>query len=289
MSERDQGGHRSPVLMIVFIIRRANQKIKKSKTFLRNRPKIIFTHSSHFLWPSTKNRNKKNKSIHKAEPPLPPVCLPWPPSPLRQQQIGFVAPSIFILILSAEFVSIYCENVKETEKSPCPAPFTTLPFFRLCLLCPFLILLHFLASPSSSPSSLSSSLRRRHPPPICTLWTPNQVTRTRSLLDLYGKYFYTRQPQPRPLPPPTATPAVRQWKSFFLHFCPFFCWLAKCESPRVSLGIFGAAWLRVIFYIFFFQADFLLFSLLPPRLLPPPFLAAFLSFGFCLFRHFLVA
>lgn len=28
MSERDQGEHRSPVLMIVFIIRRANQKIK---------------------------------------------------------------------------------------------------------------------------------------------------------------------------------------------------------------------------------------------------------------------
>lgn len=168
-------------------------------------------------------------------------------------------------------------------------PSATHTLFWVCLLCPFLILLHFLASPSLSSSSLSSSLRR-HPPPICTLWTPNQVTRTRSLLDLYGKYFYTRQPQPLPLPPPTATPAVRQWKSFFLHFCPFFCWLAKCESPSVSLGFLGAAWLRVIFYIFFFQADFLLFSLLPlPAPTTPPashFFACFSFFWFLPFSTF---
>lgn len=177
---------------------------------MRNRPKIIFTHSSHFLWPSTKKRKKENKSIHKAAIPSPlplsrlSACLASLHPPSRQQQIGFVAPSIFILILSAEYGSIYCENVKETEKSLCPAP-SSLPsathtLLRLCLLCPFLILLHFLASPSPS-SSLSSSLSRR-PPPICTLWTPNQVTRTRSLLDLYGKYFYTRQPLPLPHPPP---------------------------------------------------------------------------------------
>lgn len=96
---------------------------------MRNRPKIIFTHSSHFLWPSTKKKRKKeNKSIHKAAtpPPLPfsrlSACLASLLPPSRQQQIGFVAPSIFILILSAEYGSIYCENVKETEKSSCPAP-----------------------------------------------------------------------------------------------------------------------------------------------------------------------
>lgn len=120
---------------------------------MRNRPKIIFTHSSHFLWPSTKKKKKENKSIHKAAtpPPLPllfrlSACLASLLPASRQQQIGFVAPSIFILILSAEYGSIYCENVKETEKSPCPAPVHS-PL-RLCLLCPFLILLHFLASPS---------------------------------------------------------------------------------------------------------------------------------------------
>lgn len=135
---------------------------------------------------------------------------------------------------------------------------------------------------------LRRRLHCRHPPPICTLWTPNQVTRTRSLLDLYGKYFYTRQPLPLPLPhppPPPVTPAVRQWKSFFLHF-----WLAKCESPWVSLGILGAAWLRVIFYIFFFQADFLLFSLLPlPTPTTPPashFFACFSFFWFLPFSTF---
>lgn len=172
---------------------------------------------------------------------------------------------------------------KSRRAPPLSLPSATHTLFRLCLLCPFLILLHFLASPSSS--SLSSSLRR-HPPPICTLWTPNQVTRTRSLLDLYGKYFYTRQPQPLPLPPPTATPALRQWKSFFLHFCPFFCWLAKCESPWVSLAWLGSEW----YFTYSFSKQtfyyFLCFHL--PRLLPAAshFFACFSFFWFLPFSTF---
>lgn len=121
MSVRGKGAAgKGAVLMIVFIIRQANQKIRIIKNiFAQSSQNNIHTLALALPFRGGKRINQYIKQFHNPLP-LPIPHLPCHPAPCHNNKLDLLRlPFLFpFLRYGAKYESIYCENVKETE-TPC--------------------------------------------------------------------------------------------------------------------------------------------------------------------------
>lgn len=92
----------------------------KNQKFLRNRPKIIFTHMLTLALPFWGKRINQYIKQYTLPPHTP--CLPSLFACEKNNKLDLLRLSFFLFpfffFCGAKYESIYCENVRETEKSP---------------------------------------------------------------------------------------------------------------------------------------------------------------------------